>query len=388
MIDRKLYESVVARLLSRPSVVLLGPRQVGKTTLALRVLAQTQGLYLDLESPGDLAKLQDPEFFLAQYSDRLVVIDEVQRLPSLFPVLRGQIDRNRRAGRRAGQFLLLGSASNELLEQSSESLAGRVAYLELTPILADEVASDQVTDLWIRGGFPDAYLDADGSFDWRIDFIRTYLERDLPAMGVRIAAATLRRFWTMLAHNQGQAFNASRIGGAMDVKGQTAKHYLDIMTDLMLVRTLTPWSVNVGKRLLKSPKVFVRDSGLVHALLGLRGLDEVLSHPVVGASWEGFVIESVIGAAPSHASAHYYRTHAGAEIDLVLAIDDQLWAIEVKRSHAPTLSKGFYSACDDIGATHRYLVYSGEDSYQLRDGVRVLSLAAMIGQLRLPASGH
>ncbi|MGB0958135.1 MAG: ATP-binding protein [Litorivicinus sp.] len=384
MIDRNLLADVFQRLKKRPAVVLLGPRQVGKTTLAHAVMNDVSGVYLDLESPSDQAKLDDPELYFSERHDGLTVIDEVQRQPELFPILRGEIDRRRRAGQVAGQFLLLGSASHALLAQSSESLAGRVAYLELTPILANEVSATDLLDLWVRGGFPEAFLDADESFDWRLDFIRTYLERDLPALGVRIPAAQMRRFWTMLAHHQGQTFNASQIGGSLDLSGQTARSYLDLLTDLMLVRALTPWSANVGKRLVKTPKVYVRDTGLVHALLGIRSLDELLGHPVVGASWEGFVIENLIAAAPSHASAHFYRTHGGAEIDLLLSIDDELWAIEIKRSLSPKLSKGFFVACEDLGATHRFLVYSGDDSYPMAKGVTVIGLAGLtqrLGQL-------
>ena len=381
MIDRLILPKLQAALNQRAAIVLLGPRQVGKTTLAQTLADGRESVYLDLEAPSDLVKLNDPEFYFAQNSENLIIIDEVQRKPDLFPVIRSQIDKNRRAGRRTGQFLLLGSASNELLQQSSESLAGRVSYQELFPLMLPEVGADHLNDLWLRGGFPDAYLDADDSFAWRLDFIKTYLERDIPALGLRIPAETLRRFWTMLAHHQGQMFNASQIGGSLGVKGQTASRYLDIMVDLMLVRRLSPWHGNVGKRLIKSPKIYVRDSGIHHALLGLQTTDALLGHPTLGASWEGFVIENLIAAAPIGAEAYFYRTRAGAEIDLLLAINDDLWAIEIKRNLAPTVSKGFYTACGDLAPTKKWIVYPGKEVYPLKDTITVTPLDHLIHEL-------
>ena len=361
--------------------MLLGPRQVGKTTLALEVGADLASVYLDLEAPSDMRKLEDAEFYFGQMSDKLIIIDEVQRAPELFQVIRSQIDRNRRAGRKASQFLLLGSASNDLLRQSSESLAGRVSYQELFPFSLTETGADSLNHLWLRGGFPESFLEVETSFDWRRDFIRTYLERDIPALGLRIPEETLRRFWTMLAHHQSQLFNASQIGGSLGVKGQTASRYLDIMADLMLVRRLAPWHGNVGKRLVKSPKVYVRDSGILHALLGLQTLDDVLGHPVAGPSWEGFVIENLIAVAPPQTEAHFYRTQAGAEIDLLLTVQGELWAIEIKRNTAPSVSKGFHVASEDLKPARRYVIYPGQDTYALKDGIAVTPLSAVINDL-------
>lgn len=385
MIERFIIDSLVRALQRRPAVTLLGPRQVGKTTLALEIAGEQESIYLDLERPSDMARLSDPDFYFAEHSDKLIILDEVQRMPDLFQTLRSRIDINRREGRKAGQFLLLGSASNELLNQSSESLAGRIAYMELSPFNLLEVGKDKLNDLWVHGGFPDAFipasLDSADSLDWRLDFIRTYLERDIPALGMRIPAETLRRFWTMLAHNQGQLFNASQIGSALGVKGQTASRYLDLLVDLLLVRRLQPWHANVGKRLVKSPKVYIRDSGLTHALLGLENLDALLGHPVAGASWEGFVIENLLAVAPQGAQAHFYRTSAGAEIDLVLEFGNELWAIEIRRTTAPTLSKGFYNACEDIEPTAKWVVYAGEDTYPLKEDITVISLPELMTKL-------
>ena len=285
-------------------------------------------------------------------------------MPELFRVLRGQIDERRRQGRRSRQFLLLGSASDALLRQSSESLAGRIVYRELPGLDALEVGAEH-DPLWIRGGFPDSFTarsDA-ASARWRINFIRTYLERDIPQLGVRVPAETLRRFWTMLGHRQGGLLNASELARSLDVSVPAVKRYVDLLSDLMLVRRLPPWFANVGKRLVKSPKVYIRDSGVLHSLLGLGTLDGVLSHPVVGASWEGFVIENLIAAAPFGTDASFYRTRVGAEIDLLLHLPDRrLWAIEVKRSAAPRAGKGFELAATDLGADERFVVPPGPAS--------------------------
>ena len=387
----RLAEARISDLLTRfPAVAVLGPRQVGKTTLARRIVEElgAAAVYLDLELPSHRAKLSDPELYFSSQEDRLVVLDEIQRVPGLFEVLRGVIDERRRQGRRHRQFLLLGSASIDLLQQSFETLAGRIAYSELTPLLAEEVATKKRGDrdrLWLRGGFPDSFLAADeaASVEWREEFIGTYLERDIPLLGPRIPAETLRRFWTMLAHEQGTLLNAASVAGAIGVSGQTVGRYLDLMVDLLLVRRLPPWSKNAGKRLVRSPKVYVRDSGLVHALLGLRDLDAVLGHPVTGGSWEGFVIENLLAAAPSGTSACFYRTAVGAEIDLVLDLPPkERWAIEIKRSSAPVLSKGFYLGCGDIKATRRMVVHAGEDTFGLGDGVEAVSLPGALAALR------
>lgn len=381
MLERWLHKSIEETLNHIPAVVLLGPRQVGKTTLAQSIAAERPSIYLDLEDPGDLLRLEDPRFYFEQNRDKLIVIDEIQRKPDLFNVLRGQIDRNRSAGHSYGQFLLLGSASRVLLNQSAESLAGRVSYQELRPLNVFETGKGSIHDLWIRGGFPESMLNEDFSHSWRRDFIRTYLERDIPALGSRIPAETLRRFWTMLAHNQGQFFNATQIGGNLNASGQTAVRYLDLMADLMLVRRLNPWYVNVAKRLVKRPKTYIRDSGILHALLNIQSLDELLGHPVVGGSWEGFVIENILSVAPPEVDAAFYRTAAGAEIDLVLSFGDNRWAVEIKRTTAPKLTRGFYAACEDVKPARKWVVYTGNERYRLRDNINMVPLPVLMEAL-------
>lgn len=377
MIDRRIYAELAERLEETPAVALIGPRQVGKTTLALEIAEARPSIYLDLESDADRAKLSEPELYLSEHEDKLVILDEVHRLPNLFQILRGLIDSGRRKGRRAGRFLLLGSASIDLLRQSGESLAGRISYLEMHALDALEVGQGQVERLWVRGGFPDSFLAGSdrASQRWRQDFIRTYLERDIPTFGPRIAAETLRRFWTMLAHHQSGLLNAADFARSLGVDNKTVASYLDLLVDLLLVRRLEPWHNNVGKRLVKSPRIYVRDSGLVHTLLGLSTAEDVLGHPVAGASWEGFVIETLIGAVPEGTRANFYRTAAGAEIDLLLTLPGGgLWAVEIKRSLQPKLERGFHHACSDLAPARRLLVYPGDEPYPLAEGVEVMSL--------------
>ena len=382
----RLQDPLLRRRLEQfPAVALLGPRQVGKTTLALQLAATTPSLYLDLEASADLARLSEPSLFLQRHADKLVILDEVQRLPGLFAELRGLIDAGRRQGQANGRFLLLGSASVELIRQSSESLAGRIAFLELGGLHALELGADALDKLWIRGGFPGSTLAAtDGdSAEWRRQFIRTYLERDIPQLGPRLPAETLRRFWTMLAHGQGSLLNAAELGRSLGVDGKTVGRYLDLLVDLLLVRRLPPLLANVGKRLVRSPKVLVRDSGLVHTLLGLGDGDAVLGHPVAGASWEGFVIETLLAVAPQGCQGWFYRTAAGAEIDLVLEWSPQRrWAIEVKRSLSPRLGKGFHQARADLQPERTFVVTPSATGYPLADGVEVMGLAELAAVLR------
>ena len=384
MIDRHHRRKVAAALDEQAGVVLLGPRQGGKTTLAQDIAESRDAVYLDMERAGDRQILADPDLYLDEQMGRLVIIDEVQLMPGLFGALRGQIDARRRKGFRTGQFLLLGSASDVLLRQSAESLAGRVAYIELRPFDLAEVGAGQGTQLWIRGGFPDSFLARSGqaSLRWRDDFIRTYLEREIPALGLRIPAATLRRFWTMLAHGQGGLLNAARMAAGLGISGQTVGRYLDILVDLMLVRRLLPWHANVGKRLVRSPKIYVRDSGLTHALLGLETTEAVLGHPVVGGSWEGFCIENLISAAPDGTEANFFRSSAGAELDLVLTLPGGVvWAIEIKRTSAPKVARGFHTAADDVGASERLLVYAGAQESPLSGGARATPLYTAMTRL-------
>ena len=378
MIPRRIFAGLTVALTEAPAVALLGPRQVGKTTLALELAASRPAVYLDLESETDRAKLSEPELYLAQHADKLVILDEVQRAPQLFRNLRGLIDAGRRSGQGTGRFLVLGSASIDLLRQSSESLAGRIRYLELAPLDAGEVGSAHIDALWLRGGFPDSLLaDSDAaSLRWRIDFIRTYLERDIPQLGPRIPAEALRRLWTMLAHSQGGLLNAAALARALAVDGKTVASYLDLLVDLLLVRRLAPWHDNIRKRLVKSPKVYVRDSGLVHALLGIGEREALLAHPVAGGSWEGLVIESLIDAAPSGTEAFFFRTAAGAEIDLLLKLPGRPapWAIEIKRSLAPKIERGFHLACEDVRPERQLVVYGGAERFPLAEGIEAVSL--------------
>lgn len=390
MIDRIAFAHIRKLLQEFSAVAILGPRQVGKTTLALKMsdTLGANGVYLDLESPSDLAKLADAEAFLEAHAGQLVILDEVQRAPDLFTVLRGVIDRRRRNNQRTGQFLLLGSASGQLLAQSSESLAGRLAYAELPTLLAIEapdLAAAPHERLWVRGGFPDSVLASSdaASMRWRQQFITTYLERDIPQLGPRIPAQTLRRLWTMLAHEQGQLINAAKLAASLAVSGQTVARYVDLLCDLMLVRRLQPWASNEGKRLVKAPKIYVRDSGLVHALLGLPTRDSILGHPVAGGSWEGWAIENIIAAAPEGTTATFYRTSAGAEVDLVLELPNaQRWAIEIKRSKAPVVSKGFHTGSADIQATHQWVVYPGDDVFPMAPHINATPLTHLMNALQ------
>ena len=378
----RLLQNRLSELLAQfPAVTLLGPRQSGKTTLAFaQKEIHSNALYLDLELPSAQRQLDDSEAFFAAHPHQLIILDEVQRLPDLFNILRGVIDLRRRNGEASGQFLLLGSASGVLLKQSSESLAGRVAQIELSPFQAREVLQEDfdassMNALWVRGGFPLSWLAGDdaASLTWREVFITSYLEKDIPALGPRIPATTLRRLWTMLAHNQSELLDQSKLASALAISGQTVVRYIDLLCDLMLVRRLPAWSGNAGKRLIRAPKVYVRDSGLVHALLGLQNLDAVLGHPVAGASWEGFVIEQLVNAAPQ-AQASFYRTSNGAEVDLVLEFrNGQTWVIEIKRSSAPTVSKGFYVAATDLGAARKLLVAPVAQPYPMKDGIEVMN---------------
>ena len=380
MYQRVLAKEITQSLKQNPAVAILGPRQIGKTTLALEIAKEYSSLYLDLENPEDFQKLQDPVHYLDLHADKLIILDEIQRYPGLFKSLRGIIDTRRREGRGNGRFLVLGSASNELLKQSSESLAGRIHYAELSGLNPFEIEDSNgklLQKLWTRGGFPDSYSAEDdgASYVWRQNFIRTYLERDIPQLGPRIPATTLRRFWTMLAHTQGELFNASKLASSLGVESVTASRYLDLMVDLLLVRKLEPWHGNVKKRLVKSPRTYVRDSGIVHTLLQIPNYESLLGHPVLGKSWEGFVIETIINALPQGAHPFFYRTSAGAEIDLVIEFGpNQYWGVEIKASRTPRLKKGFHSACDDLKVEKKFVIYTGDDKFPAPHATIILSL--------------
>ena len=384
MIYRRSYQNVLNALDRQAAVVLLGARQVGKTTLAHEVAEGSEAIYLDLESHADRVKLADPALYLGEYEDRLVILDEIHRVPELFQELRGLIDRGRRQGKRTGRFLILGSASLDLIRQSGESLAGRIEYVDLNPLDVAEAAPDAraMTTLWVRGGFPDSFLaedDAD-SMTFRQNFIRSYLERDVAQFGRRIPAETLERLWTMLAHNQGGPLNASKPAAGLALSAPTVSGYIDLLVDLLLVRRLRPFHANVKKRLVKSPKVYVRDSGLLHALLGLADHDALAGHPVVGPSWEGFVIENLLAVAPPRTMASFYRTQAGAEIDLLLEIPGKRgpWAIEIKRGLSPRLGKGFHHAHEDVRPERAFVVHPGEERYPVSKEVEAVGLREMV----------
>ncbi|MCF2520600.1 ATP-binding protein [Dyadobacter sp. CY351] len=384
MIKRILEETVKTALTRNASVALMGPRQVGKTTLALDLTETLPSVYLDLESRLDLIRIDDVRIFHLANEGKLIVLDEVQRIPEIFSEIRGIIDQERRKGNRYGQFLFLGSASMDLLQRSGESLAGRISYLELFPINVLEYAEDdqeKLNMLWVRGGFPESLLaESDqASFEWRLNFIKTYLERDIPMLGPRIPAAALERFWTMLTHNQGSVFNASHLARNLDVSSVTIARYLDLMTDLLLVRRLKPWTFNTGKRLIRSPKVYVRDSGITHALLNIENHNNLLGHPVVGMSWEGFVIENIMSILHTRAQAYYYGSPGGAEIDLVLEFGNgENWAIEIKKSFYPKLSKGFHVACEDLKPERKFVIYSGNDTFFLGEDIMAISISAFM----------
>ena len=391
MIQRRLQAQIETALNQNPGVVLLGPRQVGKTTLAKLIAAArvADALYLDLERPSDQRRLADAETFLRAQAGKLVVVDEIHRAPALFGVLRGIIDEYRGRGMRHGHFLILGSAALELIQQASETLAGRVLYLDLGTVDAGEWATAQgdFNQLWVRGGFPDSLLAGSEarSLDWRRAFTRSYLERDIPLFAPRLPAETVGRLWTMLAHAQGAPLNASRLAASLAVSTPTAHRYVDLLVDLLLLRRLRPWSGNVGKRLVRTPKVYLRDSGLTHALLDIENLHALLGHPIAGASWEGFVIESLIAVAGNHRQPYFYRTEDGAEIDLVLERGGEVeFAIEIKRSSAPTLSRGSHTALATLRPKHAFLVHSGDERWPMENGVIALPLPQMLRELVEP----
>lgn len=384
MIERRATSRLNELLARFPAVVLLGPRQVGKTTLAKRCAADRDGVYLDLESQRDLSKLSDPEDYLSQREDRLVILDEIQRVPELFPSLRGLIDEGRSRGLRVGRFLMLGSASLELIQQSSETLAGRIAYLELQPLDALEVGRGALQKLWWRGGFPDSFLaeSDEASAEYRDFLIRSYLEREMPLHGVRLASGKLRNFWTMLAHSQGGLANAAALSRNLEVDVRTVQAQLDLLENLFFLRRLKPWHRNAGKRMVKSPRLYIRDSGLVHELLGIGDAEALAGHPVVGASWEGFVIENLLACAPPRTEATFYRSASGAEVDLVLTFrDGKSWAIEIKRGLSPVLTPGFFSALEDIKPDQSFVVYGGDERYRLKPGVEAIPLLGLQAEL-------
>ena len=381
-LNRKLEAELSDCLLDFPAVAVLGPRQCGKSTLAKALIKKLGGaVYLDLENPSDLAKLHDPELFFANHQDKLVCLDEIQRLPEIFSQLRGIID----ARNRHGQFIFLGSASRDLLRQSSETLAGRLAYLELTPFLCSEVVGSpplfNLQDLWLRGGFPKSLLarNQKASRRWRDNFMRTFLERDIPQLGFRIPAPALRRTWQMCAHNQGQLLNSSQLGSALGISHTTLRSYLELMSETFMLRILPPFAANVKKRLVKAPKIYLRDTGILHAILALDSYDDLLAHPVFGASWETLVLENVIASYPDW-EPFFYRTAAGAEIDLLLVRGQKRIAIECKASTTPTVSRGFWNALKDLDVDETWIIAPVAEGYPFADNVWVKTLPEVVNQ--------
>lgn len=380
MIARRIREEVEKGLGRQASVALLGPRQVGKTTLARSIVDEEAAIYLDLEWPEDRQKLADPAFFLSRFEDKLVILAEIHRIPEIFQPMRRIIDEGRRNGKGIGRFLILGSASIDLLKQSGESLAGRIEYIEMNPLDCLEIdkGKDALTKLWIRGGFPDSYMvsEDEDSMVYRRNFIRTYLERDVPQFGPRIPAETLERLWTMIAHSQGGLLNAAELGRSLSITGKTINSYLDLLCDLLLLRRLAPYCANTKKRLVKSPKFYVRDSGLLHALLGIGDFEKLAGHPVVGSSWEGFAIENILAVVPEPTRASFYRTSAGAEVDLLLELPGhpKPWAIEIKQSSVPKASRGFYESLKELTPERAFILYGGEAHYPVSDGIEAIGL--------------
>lgn len=382
MINRRLLPVIEHSLTEFPAVALLGPRQAGKTTLARIVADERPGsLYLDLERPSDLAKLANPELFLSRYAGQLIVLDEIQRRPELFAVLRALIDEKRTPGR----FLLLGSASPQLLRQASESLAGRISFHELAPFDISEINPThfELQDFWLRGGYPLSWLAPSdmSSFAWREAFIATHLERDIPSFGIRVPGTTLHRFWQMLAHLHGQLWNASRLAAGFGVSAPTVQHYLDILEATYMLRRLPPLQVNLGKRLVKSPKVYLRDSGILHALLGIASLNDLAGHPIVGASWEGWVLEQIAQLIEPQWRLSFYRTASGAEMDIVAERGKRKIGFEIKFSSAPAPAKGFWSALADLKVEQAYIIAPVENGYPLAPNVEVVPATKLADML-------
>lgn len=368
-----------------PAVAVLGPRQCGKSTLAKKIIRnRSDAVYLDLESPGDLAKLQAPELFFNEHHDKLICLDEIQRLPEIFAPLRSIIDKRQRNG----QFLILGSASRDLLKQSSETLAGRIAYLELSPFTFNEIndSKEQIplNTLWLRGGFPDSLLSRNDktSRRWRDNFIRTFLERDIPQLGLQIPSPTLRRVWQMCAHDQGQLLNSSKLGSSLGVSHTTFRSYIDLLSEVYMLRILPPYIANIKKRLVKSPKIYLRDTGILHTLLAIDSFDELMGHPVFGSSWETIAMETII---PSFHDwqPFFYRTATGVEIDLVLSRGKRKLAFEFKASSAPRVGKGFWTALHDLQIDQAWIIAPVQQGYPLDKNVRVSPLS----EIREPDPG-
>ena len=397
MISRSLYHKLTLALENTPIVAIVGPRRVGKTTLATEILTQWKEkkvVYLDLELPSDLAKLDDPEGYLKRFDNTLVIIDEAQTKLDIFPLLRSLVDIRRRSKEKAAHFLLLGSASQKLMTAAAESLAGRIRYLELMPLSLIEISKTDSTQetqdkLWFRGGYPESYLatDENESWEWRRDYIRSVVERDIHLLVGNIHANTMLRFWSMLSHYHGQRINLSGFGKGLELSHTTVRNYLDVFTGLHLLRRLPPWSGNTRKRIVKSPKIYLRDSGILHQLLNISDFEDLWGHPVIGYSWEGFVIENILSVISSQWIYSYYRTTVQTEIDLILEGPGKaVWAVEVKSGVAPRLTNSFHDACQDIQASRKFVIYRGEDVYPMSNGATAMPLINFLALLEEQSS--
>ncbi len=376
-VEREVSQIIKQHMENFPSVALLGARQVGKSTLAKKYISSVENaIYMDLEDPVDFAKLSDPSAFLQANSDKLICFDEIQRFPEIFQIFRGYLDR----GKRNGQLLLLGSASRDLIRQSSESLAGRISYLNINPFLVSEI--ENLDKLWVQGGFPKSYLmDEHFSYEWRTNYISNFLERDIPNLGIKIPPLTLRRFWQMLAHSNGQLLNQAKLGSSLGVSSTTIKKYLDILEGTFVVKQLLPFHANVKKRLVKSPKVYIKDTGLLHNLLGIESMNDLLGHPTIGSSFESMVITSVIESFPKYTPS-FYRTSAGAEIDLVLEKGNKKFCIEVKASTTPKVSKGFHEALKVLNPDGTFVVGNIKGSYPINSDINIYGVKELIEKLQ------
>lgn len=385
-IPRNIQAQINEYLIDFPVVAILGPRQCGKSTLAHTIVQKNKNsVYLDLERPSDLRKLQDAELFFNMHKNNLICLDEIQRTPEIFPVMRSIVDEHKKKG----HFLILGSASRDLIKQSSESLAGRIAYMELTPFVSTELfssnkqASAGLMKLWLRGGFPESFLARNNtvSTQWRENFIRTFLERDIPQLGFQIPAEAMQRLWRMLAHNHGQVLNSSRLGQSLGISHTTVRSYIDLLSKTFMVRILTPFIPNIKKRLVKSPKVYLRDSGILHTLLEIETMDHFLGHPIYGFSWEGFVIENILSCLSDWRAA-FYRTSSGNEIDLIIEKGKQRIAVECKASSAPTVSKGLDLALRELQIESAWIIAPIDEAYPISRNVMVSPLMQFLKTLQ------
>lgn len=384
MIKRSLKDILHKRIDTVPVVALLGSRQVGKTTMAKGLKLRKKNRYLDLELPSDRAKLNDPELYLSSCENELVILDEVQTMPELFPVLRSLVDQRRQKGEKAGHFLLLGSASPELLQKSSETLAGRISYLELNPLNLKEIKNkeNEINQLWLRGGYPDSFLaeDLSISIQWRNDFVTSYVERFIPNLGLtKSTPIELRRLCSMLAYQHGGILNYASLSRSLGIDAKTVRKYIELLEGLYLTRTLHPWAKNIGKRLVKAPKFFWRDTGILHALTNLKSVEDVLGNPLCGASWEGFCLEQIVTSLPDHAKSFHYRTHAGAELDLIIELPGKdIIAVEIKRSLSPKVTPAMMESFETTAATRGFIVTPKGEGFPMNKYFTALPISEFI----------